>query len=256
MEMVLLCAGRGSRLGNVTDKKPKAMTEVHGIPIIKNTIKILNELKSNNIKIIVGYEHKKFPEFQGVKKIINKNWDKTNMVGSYFLSINKDSFRDTVFIYGDIIVNKNVIINYVDKLDKKVGSILIDNNWFDYWSMRSVNPLNDAETCIVDENDCLLELGKKINDDEIPKYQYTGIGFFPASYQKKIYVDWVSELSLTNEGRNFYMTDIINKLIKENYKFVVHKTSGKWLEIDTQTDLNLAYKLSKKTNENELTVLR
>ena len=203
MEIVLLCAGRGSRLGRVTEKSQKAMTEVHGIPIIENTINILKNLKINNIKIILGYQYNNFSEFEGVKKIVNKNWSTTNMVGSYFMSINKDSFNDTLFIYGDIIVNKNVIDNYINALDKNFGSILVDNNWFDYWSMRLVNPLDDAETCVVDKDDCLIELGKKINEDDIPNYQYTGIGYFPASYQKKIYDDWTSELSLTNKGRNF-----------------------------------------------------
>ena len=256
MEIVLLCAGRGSRLGNITEKKPKAMTEVHGIPIIKNTIGILKKLKIFNIKIILGYEHTKFPELEGVKKIINKEWNLTNMVGSYILSVNKDSFQDTLFIYGDIIVNKNVLSNYITTLNKNCGSILIDDNWYDYWSVRSSNPLDDAETCVVDENDNLIELGKKIDKNNIPNFQYIGVGFFPSTFQKKIHEEWTSKLCLTPEGRNFYMTDMINKLIKDKYQFLVHKIHGQWLEIDTEADLNLAFELSKKTNEDELLVLR
>lgn len=256
MEVVLLCAGRGSRLGNITDKKPKAMTEIHGISIVENTICILQKMKFKNIKLIIGYEHEKFPEYNGVKKIINKNWETTNMVGSYILSVDKSSFQDTLFIYGDIIVNKKALINFIDTLDKKVGSILIDHNWLDYWKMRSNNPLNDAETCVLDNRNNLIELGKKINDNKIPNFQYTGIGFFPLNYQKKIYQDWTTKLSLTHEGRNLYMTDMINKLIKDNYRFVTNKIVGEWLEIDTEKDLELAHKLSKKTDENELVVLR
>ena len=256
MEVVLLCAGRGSRLGNMTDEKPKSMTEIHGIPIILNTIAILQKLNIKNIKLILGYGYSKFPKLHGVESIINQNWNITNMVGSYILSVNKNSFHDTIFIYGDIIVNKEVLSNYIDTLDKKVGSIVIDDNWYDYWCARSSQPLDDVETCVVDKNDNLIELGKKIDKNKIPNFQYTGIGFFPLSYQKKIYKEWSSKLSLTSKGRNFYMTEMINKLIKDHYQFVVHKICGQWLEIDTETDLNLALKLSKKTNEDELLVLR
>ena len=52
-----------------------------------------------------------------------------------------------------------------------------------------------------------------------------------------------------SEARNFYMTDMINKLIKDKYQFLVQKT-GQWLEIDTEADLNLAFELKKPMKMN------
>lgn len=256
MEVVLLCAGRGSRLGNRSNIKPKAMTEIHTVPIVVNTINILKSLNITNIKIILGYQSHKFPKFRGVKKIINDEWETTNMVASYVKSINKNTFQDSVFIYGDIIFNKNILKNYILSIDRKVGSILIDQKWLDYWSMRFKNPLDDAETCFVNKQNYLEELGKEIVLGNIPLYQYIGLGYFPASYQKRIYEYWSSHLCYTKKGKNFYMTDMINKLISLKFNFLTHKIRGQWLEIDTESDLKIAHKLSKKINNNELSVLR
>ena len=43
-------------------------------------------------------------------------------------------------------------------------SIMIDKDWHALWSLRNENPLEDAETLVLDKNNYILELGKKPKD--------------------------------------------------------------------------------------------
>ena len=41
MKAVILAAGRGSRLGKITEKKPKSLVEVNGKPILEYQLEAL-----------------------------------------------------------------------------------------------------------------------------------------------------------------------------------------------------------------------
>ena len=40
-------------------------------------------------------------------------------------------------------------------------SVVVDDGWYEYWSARCENPLDDAETLMFDRNDYLTEIGQK-----------------------------------------------------------------------------------------------
>jgi histidinol-phosphate phosphatase family protein len=62
-QAVILCGGRGTRLGNLTAQIPKAMIEVNKKPFLEH---LINQLKNNDIKNIIlltGYLHKKIENY-------------------------------------------------------------------------------------------------------------------------------------------------------------------------------------------------
>lgn len=52
---IILAAGMGTRLQPVTNKLPKCLISIYGIPIIENQIQALRKLGVNRICIIAGY---------------------------------------------------------------------------------------------------------------------------------------------------------------------------------------------------------
>ena len=88
MIAVLLAAGRGSRLSNLT-KKPKSFLKLNDkFQIIDYQIKMLEIAGVKKIYIITGFKNKlfkeKFIQKKNIKLIFNKNWKKTNVLGSFW----------------------------------------------------------------------------------------------------------------------------------------------------------------------------
>jgi len=53
---VILCGGRGTRLGSITKKIPKSLVEIKGKPIIWYILKTLNQNKFNHFILPIGYK--------------------------------------------------------------------------------------------------------------------------------------------------------------------------------------------------------
>ena len=142
LQGIILAAGRGSRLGYLTEKKPKSFNksgDKRYIDIIINNF-IKNDI--NKINIVVGYKKHLFKNFP-YKKIINKKWKSSNI----FFSLNKANkvlqSNTCIISYADIIYDQEAI----SLLAKAKGDIVILNNvnWKKIWKLRFKNPLDDLE---------------------------------------------------------------------------------------------------------------
>ena len=107
-KLLVLAAGRGSRLKNKTSKIPKYLTKINGKRILNWQFKIFNELNidQKDILIISGYKSNKI-NFKN--KIINKNWRKSNMLYSLLLASKILKKNNCIVTYGDIIYKKKVL---------------------------------------------------------------------------------------------------------------------------------------------------
>jgi choline kinase len=136
---------------------------------------------------------------------------------------------------------------------KKKGDIvvMVDDDWFDLWSVRNENPLIDAETMKFDKfSGKITEIGKKPTRlDEIER-QYTGL--IKISKNKITdFLQFYDRLDRTklydgNTFANMYMTSLLQLLIDSNWDVVPAHVSHGWLEVDTVSDL-LNYERLKKS---------
>ena len=146
MQLIVLSAGRGSRLPAKFRNKPKCLVELNSKPLISYNNFFFQNFKN---KIIVsGYKHKylnKISKTNGFRKIVNKKYSTTNMVYSLFLTKNliKD---DVVIVYGDVIFDHKIL----SQLKPKKDILPINMNWLKNWKKRmsTKNILKDAENLI------------------------------------------------------------------------------------------------------------
>ena len=122
MQIIVLAAGKGSRLPKKYRRVPKCLVNVISKSIIDHNISFIRKF-SNRI-IISGYKYKILENHlkdQNFKHIKNQNYSSTNMVHS--LSLAKKFVKDdVVIIYGDIIFNPNI---YKLLSEKKIYCLLI-----------------------------------------------------------------------------------------------------------------------------------
>ena len=56
MQAIILAAGMGKRLGDLTHDNTKCMIKVNGITLIERMLNQLDKLNLNKIVIVIGYE--------------------------------------------------------------------------------------------------------------------------------------------------------------------------------------------------------
>ena len=234
MHLIILAAGSGSRLPKKFRSKPKCLSEVNNKPILRHNINFFKKFKKKTI--VGGYKSNlliNFSKENGFKLIINKEYQKTNMVYSLFLA-SKYINEDVVVCYGDIIFSSSI---YKDLLESK-NLMPVNLNWLKTWKKRM--PIKkikqDAENIEISKNR-LISIGNKIKN-RMPKYQYMGIFklkrnsyFRLKKFFKKI------------KNKKIDMTNFLNLSINGiNIKFEIKKYKNHWYEIDNKKDLDLASK--------------
>ena len=108
MILLILAAGKGSRLPKKHRDKPKCLVKIKSKKL--NSVQSFFQSLSKKI-IITGYKKKHLKDFikkNNFKEIYNKNYSKTNMV--YSMNLAKKCIKeDTVIVYGDVIFSKKFL---------------------------------------------------------------------------------------------------------------------------------------------------
>ena len=157
VKVIILAAGKGTRLRPYTLDCPKCMVEINGKSLLDRQLAILNHERVDEIVIIGGYKIEML-EGRGDRIRKNSEYSETNMVWSLF-SADDELHGDIIVAYGDIVYSRDIL----DALlaSKADISVVIDKNWESYWRARSDNPLDDAETLKLTKDGRITEIGKK-----------------------------------------------------------------------------------------------
>ena len=234
MQLIVLAAGKGSRLPNKFRNKPKCMTEINGKSILEHNKSFF--LKFKKRIIITGYKSKlinNYAKKNNFRIIKNKNYSSTNMVYSLFLA--KKFVNDDVLVcYGDIIFDSK-IFNVLNKFNNLVP---LNMNWLSLWKKRMNTNLikKDAENVKI-KNKQLIEIGTKFK--KFPDCQFMGL----------IKISKNNFFILENFFKSFCnkkidMTNFLNFVIKNKIcKFYVQKVKNFWFEIDTHNDIKITSKI-------------
>ena len=97
MQAIILAAGMGKRLGELTKDNTKCMVPVNGTRLIDRVLTQLSQLNLSRVVIVVGYEGSKLINYIGnrydkqlnIKYIHNPIYDKTNNIYSLALAKRK-----------------------------------------------------------------------------------------------------------------------------------------------------------------------
>lgn len=158
IDLVILAGGRGTRLGSITNKTPKPLIKINGIPFLQHLINYYSKFDFENIYIIAGYKGEQIKkEFNNkifnlikVTCCVEKKRKDTggalyeikNKIKNDFILVNGDSFIDVNLQYffnqkkidhNYIFLNKNT--NY--KENKKLINLNINNKKIVFFSNES-----------------------------------------------------------------------------------------------------------------------
>lgn len=238
--IIILAAGRGSRLNKLTQKRPKTLVRLNGKSIFDHLLDNLGYFNLKNITVVLGYKNNLFKKYK-IKKIINKNWKKTNMVYSLFKAYKILKKSDSIIFYSDIIFDKNIIYKLLKKTKHDI-TLPYNANWKKSWKKRYTKPLEDLETFKINNKNILLEIGNKPKKYSDINGQYMGILKIKKKAAEKMFIFYKSINKKIREKLS--MTEFLNLLlIKKILRISVLKSKVEWHEIDTFKDLKMTKKI-------------
>ena len=243
--VIVVAAGRGSRMQELTADKPKSLIPFAGRPLIEWQLSALAENGLDDITIVTGYRAEQLEKY-GTRTVKNPDWDKTNMVHSLFCAREVlHSGRPVLVIYADIIYEPRVPAELLYSGADAVT--VVDFNWQDLWKLRLEDPLQDAETLRLSETGTILEIGQKPNSLDEIEGQYIGMSRFSPEGARKfenVYRD-IETYVPGKTSADCYFTDVLQGMILAGDELKAAIIHGGWLEFDSAADLS-AYRSSQK----------
>ncbi len=110
MKVIILAAGRGSRLGKLTEDKPKCLLNFGNETILERQIRILQScgIKTKDIVIVAGYKRQSIQEKNPLKIIYNERYFSTDNSYSLCLAV-QDLDEDILVLDGDLIFEETAV---------------------------------------------------------------------------------------------------------------------------------------------------
>jgi len=233
MKAIILAAGRGSRMKNLTDEKPKCLVELRGKPLLEWQLAALREAGVEDIAIVTGYKRELLVE-NGLVEFHNSRWAETNMVSSLACAEVWLQSEPCIVSYSDIFYDASA----VESLLKSTASLAVtyDPHWLKLWEKRFSDPLLDAETFRINRDYSLAEIGNKPTSVKEVCGQYMGLlRFTPEGWAEVVRI----RSNLPNsECDRTHMTGTLQRVIEEErVKIIGIPYEKAWGEVDSEDDL-------------------
>ena len=138
MQALILAAGMGKRLKNLTRDNTKCMVKVNGVTLIDRMLHQLEGQQLSRIVIVVGYEGQRLIDYIGtlgittpIEFVNNPVYDRTNNI--YSLALAKDWLcrEDTILMESDIIFEDSVLEAVIEDPRETVALVDKYRSWMD-----------------------------------------------------------------------------------------------------------------------------
>lgn len=237
MKAIILAAGIGSRLKELTKDKPKCMVEVNGETLIERLLRQVDKLRLDEIIMVLGYQKEVLIKYieklkiqTKIKYINNDIYDKTNNIYSLYLTREDMLNNDILLIESDLILDEK-IFEAVIKDNGNIAVVAQYESWMD-------------GTCVkVDNEKNIIGFTSTKNEDfeDFNNFFKTvNIYKFSKEFNKKYYIPFI-EAYISAKGKNEYYEDVLSLIIEtvpKELKVFINKKN--WYEIDDKQDLDIA----------------
>ncbi len=219
---VILAAGRGTRMRELTAELPKPMIEVHGKPVLQHIIEGLRDARIDQLLLIIGYRADAVRDFFG-------DGSRYNIAIQYATQTVQDGTGRVVDLARDFVGNGPFILAY--------GDILVDPANYN----RVVDLPNDVEAILtvtrgedvskggavfVNDEMELVDLREKPKPGE-PTSPWYNAGLY--AFRPSIF-DFTAKLKPSPRGE-YELTDAIRDLAQSGKKVKALELTGEWADV-------------------------
>ena len=249
MQAIILAAGMGRRLGELTRENTKCMVSVNGVRLIDRLLGQLSGLGLQRVIIVVGYQGQKLMDYIGhryddklkIEYAENPIYDKTNNI--YSLSLVKEQLQedDTLLIESDLIFSDRLFPMILENTYPNLALVAKYESWMDGTMVRL-----DSENNIVN-----FVPKKAFKYEDVDSYFKTvNIYKFSQAFSRHKYVPFL-EAYCHALGNNEYYEQVLRVItLLDNAELKALPIGNeKWYEIDDIQDLDIAETIFAEDDE-------
>jgi|SRR4051812_4909422 dTDP-glucose pyrophosphorylase len=236
MKAVILAAGKGTRMKELTNEVPKPMLKAHGKPILEHIVEGILAAGVREIFIVTGFRAEVVEDYFGDgskwnarigygRQVVQDGTGKAPELAKEFVS-------DSPFLltYGDIWVTPHPYAQMIQHFAKGASSGVI-----------TVTPGQDVTKGglnFFDEEFCLKRLVEKPSPEQLEQLRHEG-WLQPGNtvwYNAGIYIfkpvlfEFTAKLQKSPRGE-YELTDAINGLLAARHKLAGLEIQGRWVDV-------------------------
>ena len=254
MQAVILAAGMGRRLGELTGDNTKCMLEVNGVKLIDRALECLAEHNLSRIVLVVGYKRENVKAYVGnsykgieIVYVDNPIYDKTNNIYSLYLAKDYLVAEDTLLLESDLIYEPAVVKRIIDNDYPNLA--LVDK--YESWMDGTVVVLN--EECKI--KNFISKRDFKYSDID-SYYKTVNIYKFSKEFSQSHYVPFLDAYCQAL-GRNEYYEQVLKviTLLDDSPLKALPLSGEQWYEIDDIQDLDIASGMFEDSDEKKYKAL-
>lgn len=249
MQVIILAAGMGKRLGELTQNNTKCMIRVNGVTLIERVLTQFSKMNLSRVIMVVGYKERELRDFIGtsynglpIEYITNPIYDRTNNI--YSLSLAKEQLQqdDTLLIESDLIFEDKVLDKIMADPYPNIALVAKYESWMD-----------GTVVTLDSDNNILNFITKKAFDfnQKDSYYKTVNIYKFSKEFSTTHYVPFL-DAYINALGNNEYYEQVLRVIAlldKPDLK-ALPLLGEKWYEIDDIQDLDNAESIfSNKENK-------
>ena len=219
---VLLAAGRGTRMRELTHELPKPMLQVQGKPVLQHIIEGLRDAGLTDFQIIVGWHGEVVRDFFA-------DGSKLNTHVEYATQVVQDGTGKVIELARPFVGNDPFVLSYGDILIAPENYPRICTALGGAEAVVSVKRNEDVTqggAVFVNENFELIDLHEKPKPGE-PTSPWYNAGIY--AFRSTIF-DYITKLERSTRGE-FELTDAIRNLALAGNKVQAFELAGEWADV-------------------------
>lgn len=239
MQAIILAAGMGRRLKQLTEHQPKCMVKVNQVPMIERMLKQLDHYHFNKIILVTGHEGEQLKSFvrslaihTPVTFIDNPVYQTTNNIYSLYLAKDHLLEDDTLLLESDLIFEQEVLTQIINDPYPNLALVAHFESWM------------DGTVVLLDQQDNIMKFltRKDFRFEDIHSYYKTvNIYKFSKGFSSTHYVPFLEAYSKAL-GNNEYYEQVLKVIsLLDDHDLKASRLENRfWYEIDDEQDLDIA----------------
>ena len=236
MKAVILAAGKGTRMRELTNELPKPMLKVHGKPILEHIIDGLKTAGIHDIFIVTGFRADVIEEYFGDGKkfgvrvaygrqLVQDGTGKAPELAKEFVGVSP-----FLLTYGDILVKPETYQRMVHRYNEHYFSGVL--------TVTGSEDVTKGGLIFFDQKFCVTRVVEKPSAEKIEELRREGFlkAGVTAWYNAGIYIfrpslfEFTARLEKSPRGE-YELTDAISALIQTRHPLAGLEIQGRWVDV-------------------------